>query len=98
MRSKAFIFTITAMYFVMLFILFLGLFIFANQKQVYNHNISLISKTSIKYLTGTVSDTPPATNGWCITRIIYDANMQSQNQSTLQNKTYCENYGEQRII
>lgn len=99
MKSKAFVFSVTALYFVMLFILFMGLISYNYSKPIFKQTTSLTDKKAADYVTGTVSTNPiPTENHWCIRRIVYDANAQSGVQSPREIKTYCEDYGQQRII
>lgn len=98
MRSKAFIFSVTALYFVMLFVLFMGLISYTYHRPVYKQTTSLTDKTAISYIQGDSSTSSTPTLGWCVRRIVYDANTQSSTQSTREIKTYCENYGTQRFI
>jgi len=98
MKSKAFIFSVTALYFVMLFVLFMGLITYTYHNAVYKQTTSLTDKTASTYIIGTDSTFPTPTNGWCVRRIVYDANTQSSTQSPREIKTYCEDYGTQRFI
>lgn len=98
MKSKAFIFSVTALYFVMLFVLFMGLITYTYHNAVYKQTTSVVDKTASTYIIGTDSTFPTPTNGWCVRRIVYDANTQSSTQSPREIKTYCEDYGTQRFI
>jgi cell division protein FtsI/penicillin-binding protein 2 len=97
MKSKAFIFSVTALYFVMLFVLFMGLISYTYHNAVYKQTTPLTDKTASAYIQGNNSTSPPP-NGWCIRRIVYDANTQSSSQSQREIKIYCEDYGTQRFI
>ena len=97
MKSKAFIFSVTALYFVMLFVLFMGLITYTYHNAVYKQTTSVVDKTASDYIQGNDSTSIP-TNGWCVRRIVYDANIQSSSQSPREIKTYCEDYGTQRFI
>lgn len=97
MKSKAFFFSITALYFVVIFLLFLGLFLFTYHKSMYKQDISLDNKTNWKYYSNQSSDTIP-TSGWCSFHLVYDPDQDNQDQSSINIQRYCENYGQQRII
>lgn len=97
--KKGFIFSITALYFVMLFLLFLGLFVLVVQKPIYRTDISVYDKTNWKVLSGLTSETVPATSNYvCINYLVYDPDTDLTVQSTIEAKKYCENYGIQRFI
>ncbi len=90
MKSKAFIFSITALYFVILFLLFLSLFLFTYSRNTYRQDVSLNDRTSWKYLTNAISETEPPSPYWCVVRLVYDANISNQNPSTITTKKFCE--------
>ncbi|MFA5746125.1 MAG: hypothetical protein WCX82_03095 [archaeon] len=98
--KKGFIFSITALYFVMLFLLFLSLFLLVVQKPIYRTDISVYDKTNWKVLSGLPSETEPSTssNYVCVDYLVYDPDMDSNLQSTIEVKKYCENYGIQRFV
>jgi len=97
--KKGFIFSITALYFVVIFLLFLGLFVLVTQKSIYKQDISLMDKTNWRYLSGNASDIQPTTENYvCVEHLVYDADQDSSNQSAIIRKKYCENYGIQRFI
>lgn len=103
MNSKAFIFSVTALYFVMLFVLFMGLISYTHHRQVYKQTISVVDKMSTKYISGDANINSDNSNKWCVKRIVYDANKQSADhspeiQSPREIKIYCEDYGAQRFI
>lgn len=97
MKSKAFIFSVTALYFVMLFVLFMGLISYTYHRPIYKQTISVVDKMSTKYISGDANSTIDQ-NQWCVKRIVYDANIQSKYQSPREIKIYCEDYGTQRFI
>ena len=98
MKSKAFIFSVTALYFVMLFVLFMGLISYTYHHQTFKQTTPLTDKTASAYIQGNTSTFLISSTGWCIRRIVYDANTQSSSQSPREIKIYCEDYGTQRFI
>lgn len=98
MKSKAFIFTITALYFVMIFISFLGLIVYNYNRSVHKQGISMADKFSINYVSGDTNILITENNKWCVIRLVYDANASTNSQSTIEQKMYCEDYAEKRFI
>lgn len=98
MKSKAFIFSVTALYFVMLFVLFMGLISYTYHRPIYKQTISVVDKMATKYISGDANINSDNSNKWCVKRIVYNANIQSKDQSPREIKIYCEDYGTQRFI
>lgn len=98
MKSKAFVFTITALYFVMIFVSFLGLIIYNYNRPVLKQEISVADKFSVNYVSGDANTTPQPTTGWCVIRLVYDANASASEPSTIGQKMYCEDYAKKRFI
>ena len=92
MKSKAFIFSVTALYFVMLFVLFMGLINYTFHRPVYKQTTSVIDKMATKYVSGDINVNPEVSNKWCVRRIVYDANKPDKSQSPREIKIYCEHF------
>jgi hypothetical protein len=93
MNKKGMFFSITALHFVALFLLFLSIFLLlTNEFEVIDSVESLYYKT--KYLFyNNVSNQNYTNFGWCSTQMIYNPESSTLDfQSNLQIKKYCENY------
>lgn len=101
MNSKAFVFSLTALYFAMIFVLFLGIIVYNQPKPIYRSDVPVMDKVAVKYINGddNVGITDINKSYWCVTKLVYDANAPDETQATsITTKLYCENYGIQRIV
>jgi hypothetical protein len=93
MNKKGFIFTITALHYVGLFLLFLSLFVFLINKPVIVDSMNSAYSRNIIKFNSMASNSYLYTNGWCSTHMRYELNSDFDNQSNLSFKHYCESYG-----
>lgn len=94
MNKKGFIFSLTAIYYAIVFMLFLSLLFLSvdyhnttrSQENAYYINNPIILNTT--YISESFED-----YGWCSFSFVYDANASELNiQSELEIKKYCEDY------
>ena len=86
----------TAIFFVLLVIIFLSLYANIYRKPIYKDNMVSYENNIFKFLKGTASTTPTP-NSWCSVHIIYDLNT-ALTQSNIIRKEYCEDYGTKRFV
>lgn len=94
--KKGFIFSMTAIFFVLLVIIFLSLYVNIYRKPIYKENIVSYENNIYKFLTGesSIAATP---NSWCSVHIIYDLDT-TLTQSNIIKKEYCKDYGSKRFV
>ena len=93
MNKKGIFFSITALHFVALFLLFLSMFLLlTNKVEIIDSVESLYYRTKHSLYNG-APDQFYTNNGWCSTQLVYDPESSDlDTQSNLQIKEYCENY------
>jgi|GEM_PF-914807 len=100
--KSGFIFSITAMYYALLFVVFIGLFIVAiNIPRLPLAQETLNIRTIDKLVSATPSSSGFSNDQWCAVHIIaYDANTDLTVQTNVASaiKKYCEDYNGKRII
>jgi hypothetical protein len=94
MNKKGIFFSITALHFVALFLLFLSIFVLlTNKVEIIDSVESLYYRTKHSLYDGLAVTPPYTNNGWCSTQLVYDPESNDLDaQSDLQIKEYCENY------
>lgn len=94
---KGFIFSITALFFVALIIVFFSLYLSSYKKAIFPEKNTAYENNTVKFFTN--ANQPPSGNQkWCSVYYIYNPNEQSNTQSTITKKIYCEDYGTKRFI
>lgn len=96
--KKGFIFSMTAIFFVSLMLVFFSLYTFVYSKSNYRERIVNYERNTIKFLKGASNQTASSDLKWCTVHLIYDPNVHSNAQSTIEKKEYCEEYGTKRFI
>lgn len=96
--KKGFIFSMTAIFFVALILVFFSLYTFVYSKSNYREKIVNYEKNTIKFLTGQSSQTSPSETKWCTMHLVYDPDMDNENINIITKKEYCEGYGTKRFI
>ena len=99
MNNKGFIITITTLYFVVIFLIFLGLVTFVVYKSVYTDK--QIFQESLVYSSFNSADTDviiASSYFWCSRFFYYDADTSNPGYNSLDSKTYCEDYNGKRFI
>ncbi len=94
MNKKGIFFSITALHFVALFILFLSIFLLLTNKfEVIDSVESLYYRTKDLLYRDVPGLQTYTTNGWCSIQLVYDPESSDlDTQSGLQINRYCENY------
>lgn len=99
--KKGFVISITTLYFVMLFIVFLSIVIFKIQNPVYNdaqtiqsinQNPNFVSNTSNIIISPNTNET------WCSDYYFYNANENKSGYNTFNKKKYCVSYDGKRFV
>jgi len=99
MNNKGFIITITTLYFVVVFLIFLGLATFVVYKSVYTDK--QVFQESLVYSNFNNSDPDVVLSTgyfWCSEFFYYDADTSDSGYNNLTNKTYCEGYNGKRFV
>lgn len=98
--KKGFILTISTLYYVALFILFLSLVVVMSNRTLYVGSESTQSqRNNAGYVQGDATTLPASSEYWCSNHMgAYDANLNLNTQSPLTYKKYCEDYNGKRII
>lgn len=96
--KKGFIFSLSAFYYVLLFLIFLSVFMIAYFNFSYKDKVN--DFTFIKKVDFfTESDIPGSTPVyWCSVYYLYDSNLNLNNQTTPEIKNYCEGYDKERLF
>lgn len=95
--KKGFIFSLVAIFFVAVVILFFSLYISVYRKPTYSERLNLYEKNNYKFLLNNAVQNPVSTH-WCSVHLVYDPDQDSSNQNIITKKQYCETYGEKRFI
>ncbi len=95
--KKGFIFSMTAIFFIAMVILFFSLYISVYRKSTYSERLNLYEKNNYKFLAGNSTDSETSTH-WCSVHLVYDPDQDNQNPNQIIKKQYCETYGEKRFI
>jgi hypothetical protein len=99
MNKKGFIITMTTLYYVIIFIIFLSLTTvvvyksISTDKQMFQSSI-LYSK----FNSGTADDISAVGSTWCTRFFYYDSNKLIDNYNNLDYKIYCEEYHGKRFV
>lgn len=97
--KKGFIFSMSAIFFVALVILFFSLYAYVYQKTSYRERININEQNMFKFLKNqSSSDSSGYQTKWCSVHLVYDPNSELNVPSTLVRKEYCENYETKRFI
>ena len=98
--NKGFILTISALYYVALFILFLSLLVFMSFRITHFGSVPLENQNNdYRFITGEPSIPIPSSEYWCSNYIAnYDANQDLESQTPMNYKNYCVKYDGKRII
>jgi hypothetical protein len=99
MNNKGYIITITTLYFVVIFLIFLGLVTFVVYKSVYTDK--QVFQESLVYSSFNSSDSDVIIASdyfWCSRFFYYDANTSNSGYNFLDSKIYCEDYNGKRFI
>jgi len=98
--NKGFILTISALYYVALFILFLSLLVFMSFRITHFGSVPLENQfNNYRFITGEDSIPIPSPEYWCSSYIAnYDANIDLESQTPMAYKNYCVIYDGKRII
>ncbi len=96
--KKGFIFSMTAIFFVALVIMFFSLYLFVYNKPAYTEKINNYGQNIIKFINGQSNETSSSETKWCTVHLVYDPDQDSASQSTIEKKEYCEGYGTKRFI
>ncbi len=98
--KKGFILTISALYYVALFILFLSLLVFMSFRTTHFGSETIESQVNnYKFINGDASTNPITTEYWCSNYMSnYDANVDLGSQTPINYKKYCVIYNGKRII
>jgi len=95
--KRGFIFSITAIFFVALVLVFFSLYIFVYQKPTHRERILSYEINNYKFISGQQSN-EVTEQKWCSVHLIYDPDQDSAIQSTIIKKEYCEKYGSKRFV
>jgi len=98
--NKGFILTISALYYVALFILFISLLVFMSFRITNFGSVPLENQfNNYRFITGENSIFIPSMEYWCSSYIAnYDANVDLESQTPMAYKNYCVGYDGKRII
>jgi len=97
--KKGFIFSMSAIFFVALVILFFSLYAYVYQKTSYRERINVNEQNMFKFLDNQSSDLGASyQTKWCSVHLVYDPNSGLGTPSILVRKEYCENYETKRFI
>ncbi len=97
--KKGFIFSMTAIFFIGLVILFFSLYISIYQKSSYRERINVVEQKMSEFLRNSQGDDGESYDTkWCGVYYVYDPNIGLAEQSQLQKKKYCEDYETKRFI
>jgi len=98
--KKGFILTITTLYYVALFILFLSLIVFLSFKTAHFSSVNIENQVNnSKFVNGDASINPITSEYWCPNYMSnYDANIDLESQTPINYKKYCVIYNGKRIV
>jgi len=98
--KKGFLLSITTLYYVVLFIIFLSFIVLISNKFIFvGEARTQIQRNNNLFIQGQDSVLQTTDFYWCSNHLsAYDANIDLGNQSPLEYKIYCEGYDGKRII
>ena len=99
--KKGFIISLTTLYFVVLFLVFLSIVIFAIQKPVYNDAQTIQSinqNTNFVHNDSDILISTDTNETWCSDYYFYDASENKSGFNTFNVKKYCVSYDGKRFV
>jgi len=100
MNKHGFLFTITTLYYAIIFLIFLSLIVFISSKPIYfGEDKTLSQRNNSLFIQGDASVSQTTDYYWCSYHVgAYDANLDLRNQTPIDFKKYCEGYNGKRIV